>query len=287
MNYGIILPSYGDKVDPAEILDTALAAEEYGYDSIWTTDHILLPVEDSARFRNLYEAVTTLAFLAGRTQRIRLGISSLVLPMRDPILVARQMAALDALSRGRTQLCVSVGWSEGEYRSLGYDFHTRGRRLDEAVEVMRTLWGSPGKPVSFDGTFYQFQDSIFEPAPVQDGGPELWVGGNSQAARKRAVRLGAVWHPSSTPIEEFTAGAAAYHELAAGGHGKGIVPRVRVTYGISDPDAPLNGTPEEIRSQLAAYRAAGMTGVVLSFNASGPAERLAAMRSFMETVVRE
>ena len=107
MKYGIILPSYsstGSTVNAEDIIAAAQAAEEYGYDSIWTTDHILLPESDSARFRMLFEAIATLAFLAGRTSRVRLGVSSLVLPMRDPVLVARQMSALDALSGGRSML---------------------------------------------------------------------------------------------------------------------------------------------------------------------------------------
>ena len=244
MKYGIILPSYsstGSTVNAEDIIATAQAAEDNGYDSIWTTDHILLPESDSPRFRMLFEAIATLAFLAGRTSRVRLGVSSLVLPMRDPMLVARQMSALDALSGGRSMLCVSVGWSRGEYENLGYDFHTRGARLDEAIRVMRLLWDSGGEAVSHNGDFFRFEKAIFDQLPVQRGGPELWVGGNSLAARKRAARFGAVWHPSSIDLEAFQEGAASFRELS-GGSIPGIAPRLRVTYGQPDPAAPLSGS---------------------------------------------
>lgn len=285
MKYGIILPSYGPLAKAEDIVATAQAAEEYGYDSIWTTDHILLPENDSSRFRMLYEAIATLAFVAGRTSRVRLGVSSLVLPMRDPLLVARQMSALDALSGGRSMLCVSVGWSRGEYENLGYDFHNRGARLDEAIKVMRLLWDSRGETVSHSGEFFQFECAIFDQLPVQKGGPELWVGGNSLAARKRAARFNAVWHPSSIRLEDFSEGAASFRELS-GGSIPGIAPRLRVTYGRPDPDAPLCGSPSEIRKQLKQYTAAGMTGVLLSFNASGQAQRESDMKAFMENVVQ-
>ncbi|MBN1263987.1 MAG: TIGR03619 family F420-dependent LLM class oxidoreductase [Anaerolineales bacterium] len=284
MDFGITLPSYGLQVDPAAILDTALAAEEYGFHSAWTTDHILLPEQDAANFRVLYESITTLAYIAGQTDRLRLGISSLVLPMRDPILTARQLAALDVLSGGRAMLCVSVGWSEGEYRNLGQDFTNRGARLDEAITVMRLLWNSSGEPVSFVGTFYHFERSIFNPVPLQTGGPELWIGGNSRAARKRALRTGAVWHPSSLHLDVFQSGAAEYHALSKPGTPVGIAPRLRVTFGKQDPAAHLSGSPEEIITRLKQYREAGLTAAVLSFNASSQAQRRSFMKDFMKTI---
>jgi len=287
MYFGITLPSYGQEVDPSAILDTAQAAEAFGYHSVWTTDHILLPEMDSTRFRSLYESITTLAFIAGQTDRIRLGISSLVLPMRDPILAAKQLAALDVLSGGRAMLCVSVGWSKGEYKNLGHDFHTRGARLDEAIDVMRLLWNSSGDPVSFNGTFYNFPSSIFDPVPLQPCGPELWVGGNSQAARKRAARKDAVWHPSSLHLDAFQAGAAAYHALIKKVAPAGIAPRLRVTFGRQDPEAHLSGSPAEIGARLEQYHQAGMTGAVLSFNAASQEERRGFMKEFMETTAPE
>ncbi len=196
MKFGLILPNYGPDATRYSILDSALAAEKLGFDSIWLTDHLALPKEDAGRFGHIYEALTSMAFLAASTRTIRLGISTLILPQRNPLEVAKALATLDVLSGGRINLTAGIGWSQGEYQNLGYDFQNRGKRMDEALQVLRTVWRGQSK-VSYKGKYYNFENMVISPGPVQPGGPPLWVAGNSKFALKRAVMLSDGWHPNA------------------------------------------------------------------------------------------
>jgi probable F420-dependent oxidoreductase len=252
---------------------------------VWTTDHLLLPASDAARFGTIFEAVTTLAYLAGRTERIRLGVSSLVLPMRHPVVVAKQIATLDVLSGGRAMLCVSVGWSEGEYANLGVRFAGRGRRLEDSVQVLRRLWSAdPSQPVDLRAGATVLEQAVFSPAPVQPGGPPLWMGGNSEAAVRRAARMADGWHGSSLGIEDFTRRVALLR-LAAPDRRLVISLRLRLSY---DPesDALLRGEPAAIGETLRGYARQGLEVAVVDFlpGAASLEQRSAALRRFREEV---
>src|SRR5574340_612516 len=177
MKFGVILPSFGSAANRSSLLATAHAAERLGYDSVWLTDHLALPQADAERFGHIYESIATLGFLAGGTSRIRLGISALVLPQRNPVEMAKQLATVAVLSGGRVILAAGIGWSQGEYQNLGYNFNNRGKRMDEALKVLRTLWRG-SKVVSFKGKYYNFNQVAFEPQAIQAGGPPIWVGGD-------------------------------------------------------------------------------------------------------------
>ncbi len=283
MKIGIILPNYGVDAGRLAIIDTALAAERLGFDSAWLTDHIALPVEDSGRFGHIYEAMTTLAFLAGSTRRIKLGFSTLVLPQRNPIEVAKQIATLDVLSGGRILFTAGVGWSAGEYQNLGYDFHNRGQRMDEALRVLRTCWRGQTK-VSFKGKFYQFQDMVFSPPPLQPGGPPLWVAGDSSIALRRAVLLADGWHPNASSPEKIKTQLEAVSTLIQD-RPFTVAVRFRLDFEENDPDARgLSGSNQEIIQQLQAYREAGMQVAMIHFNARSQPERERAMQRFMQDI---
>jgi probable F420-dependent oxidoreductase len=282
MKFGVILPNFGQETSRKALLATAQAAEGLGFDSIWSTDHILLPKQDASRFGRIYEAITSLAFLAGTTSHIKLGVSSLVLPQRNPILVAKQIAALDALSAGRVMLCVGVGWSQGEFSNLGESFENRGRRTNEAIRLLRTLWQAEGNaPVSFQGRYYRFHEAVFSPAPAQPGGPPIWVGGHSQAALQRAAKLGDGWHPSSLSLESFRPLALRFQSLLAGRE-KPISLRMRLTFGPSKD--PLQGSPDQVAKTLQAFQESGLDYAVITFPGESQTKREKAMRRFMETV---
>ena len=191
MHLGLILPNFGAGSSPAGIRRAAQAAEALGFDSVWTTEHIVVGPEGVDPYGRVYDALVTLGWIAGWTERIGLGTSIVILPLHDPFLLAKQVATLQELSDGRVRLGVGVGWHRDEYDFIGVPFEGRGRRADEAIRVVRALWAGER---SFEGRFWSFRDATSEPHPSP--APELWVGGSSEPAIRRACELGDVWHPS-------------------------------------------------------------------------------------------
>lgn len=214
MKFGICLPNFPFGVKPSRehIVDIALAAERLNYDSLWVSDHVLVP-KDKPRYGYIYEVLTTIAYLAGMTRRIHFGTSVLVLPQRDAILAAKQIATLDDLSGGRLIIGVGAGWIEGEYNNLGANFRRRGKHLNEAIQVLKTLWQADEPQV--EGEFYNFKDVLFGPKPAQPGGPPIWVGGASQAAIRRIALLGDGWHADDSPLEQLQAVTAQLRAMTA------------------------------------------------------------------------
>lgn len=202
MKYGLCLPNFPFGVKPSRetIVGIAQAAERLNYDSAWVSDHVLVP-KDKPRYGHIYEVLTTMAYLAGMTERLILGTSVLVLPQRDAILAAKQIATLDDLSGGRVIIAVGVGWIEGEYNNLGADFHRRGKHLNEAMQVMKSLWQDDDP--QFSGEFYNFKDVLFSPKPARAGGPPIWVGGASEAAIRRMAMLGDGWNADDASLEQL------------------------------------------------------------------------------------
>lgn len=191
MKFGLALPNFDAVASRDSITRAAQLAEEGGWDSVWVTDHVLMAPNQRQEYEHLFEALTTLAYVAGITRRVKLGTSILVLPARNAILTAKEIAALDQLSAGRVILGVAPGWNEREFGFLNADFHRRGRILNEQIAVMRALWTQPSP--AFEGKFYKFSGTVFSPKPVQKNIP-LWIGGNSAAGIQRAARLGDGWH---------------------------------------------------------------------------------------------
>ncbi|MBI3914733.1 MAG: LLM class F420-dependent oxidoreductase [Chloroflexi bacterium] len=195
MQFGFCLPTFSTLGARDAILHSAELAEQDGWDSVWVTDHVLMQTGTPTPYAHLYEALTTLSFVAGMTRRVKLGTSILVLPQRNAIVVAKQIAALDALSAGRMILGVGAGWNEKEFEYLGADFHRRGKRLEEQIAVMRALWTQ--EQPAFEGRDHHFADTVFSPKPAQTRLP-IWIGGNSEPAARRAARLGDGWHITGT-----------------------------------------------------------------------------------------
>lgn len=285
MRFGLILSNYGASASSDTLLAEAGAAEAVGFDSVWTTDHVFLPRADAARFGRILEALVCLAYLAGRTQRIRLGVSSLVLPQREPILAAKQLASLDVLASGRLIVCVGIGWSEGEYENLGARFSDRGRRMEEATAVLRTLLQAQNEePLSFPGQFYAFADGVFSPPPFQSGGPPLWMAGNSEAAIRRAARLADVWHPTGISPDQIRQ-AVTILRAESPARSVGISLRLRVSFDPEAADARIRGAPGVLRAALEDYREAGVEYAVLDFQPPDPARRLHEMERFAREVM--
>ena len=191
MHFGVVLPNYGRDATPDAIRRTAELAEELEFDSVWTTEHIIVGPEGVDPYGRVYDPLVTLGWIAGRTQRVGLGTSIVLVPLHNPMHLAKEVATLQELSGGRFHLGVGVGWHEDEYRFMGVPFRERGRRADEALRLMRALWRGAS---DFEGEFWSFHDATAEPHPSPQ--PEIWVGGSSARAIRRAEELGDVWHPS-------------------------------------------------------------------------------------------
>lgn len=168
-----------------EVSAVAQEAELLGFDSLWVPDHVLKV------FGPLPEPLTLLSFLAGSTERIKLGTAVLVLPYRHPVVLANMMSSLDVLSDGRVTLGIGVGWNEGEFEALGMHKKERGRRTDESLEVLEQLLS--GQKTNYEGRFYSFENAEIGLRPLTPGGPPVLVGGYSDAAFSRAARFGAGW----------------------------------------------------------------------------------------------
>lgn len=201
MRLGVHLPHVGRKAGPEAIRRAAVQAEELGFADVWASEHIIVPkgapYPPSAIF---YEPVLTLTWAAACTSRIGLGTSVLVLPMRHPVPLAKELATLQNLSGGRFILGAGVGWLEAEFAALGMSFKERGKRMDESIALMRALWRDD--PVTFETTHVEAEISDMRILPKPEPMIPVWVGGMSDAALRRAVTLGDGWHGSRLTPEE-------------------------------------------------------------------------------------
>jgi probable F420-dependent oxidoreductase len=191
VHLGVILPNFGEGSSPRGIRRVAEAAEELGFDSVWATEHVLVGPEGVDPYGRVYAPLVTLGWIAGFTNRVELGTSIVLAPLHHPIHLAKEAATLQAVSGRKLRLGLGMGWHEDEFRFLGIPFRGRGRRGDESIRLMRALWSGER---AFAGERWSFDDATF--APLPDPVPELWIGGSSDRALRRARELGDVWHPS-------------------------------------------------------------------------------------------
>ncbi|RZS44703.1 putative F420-dependent oxidoreductase [Herbihabitans rhizosphaerae] len=186
-------------MEPHRLAVLAAEAERLGYRGAWLPDHLLPPGRyGQDRYGGVYEPLVSLSYLAAHTSTIRLGTSVLVLPMRNPFVVAKQAATLDRISGERLTLGVGIGWDRTEFAAVGADFHTRGARTDEAIRLLRHLFHGEGP---FHGEFYGYDDGVFEPRPRRH--LPIMVGGTSDAALRRAARLADEWQAVGLEPREF------------------------------------------------------------------------------------
>ena len=198
MKLSVEFPSVSYREGPEAVQRMARAIERIGFDHIDIFDHVVMghPIEGRPpgpynAGMPILEALMTLSHLAAVTTRVTLGTEVLVLPQREPVLVAKQVSTLDTLSGGRVRLGVGVGWQESEYEALGESFRTRGARMDEAITLMRAYWGEAR--VDFAGAHYRAVAMAMEPKPPQGRQVPVWIGGYSEAAFRRVGRLGDGW----------------------------------------------------------------------------------------------
>jgi probable F420-dependent oxidoreductase len=232
---------------------------------------------------HIIEPLMTLASLIHLVPRVQLGTSTLVLPQRHAVVVAKQVAALDVLSGGRFILGVGVGWLEEEFGFLNADFARRGAVTDEAIRAMRALWSEP--VASFHGRFYDFSDAVFFPKP-RSGGVPLWVCGNTRPAIRRAARLGDAWNPFGIGLHDFTAGVAYLRALTQERPLPTIAAHLRIRIDpAGGPDAHLAGSVDAVTAELDRYHQAGLDYLICDFVANGVDDLLRQMRVMAEQIM--
>ncbi len=251
MHYGIHLPHAGERATPILIRRFAVQAEALGIADVWVSEHIILPRTQFLRPLPFYEPVLTLTWVAAATERVNLGTSVLVLPMRHPIPLAKELATLQNLSDGRLILGAGVGWLEPEFAALGAPFHDRGRRMDEGIALMRAVWTQD--PVTFATRHIpaEITDMTMTPLPVAP--IPLWIGGSSDAALRRAIRLADGWHGSRETPEQT---APIVQRLRAERPDRDFTISMRVNWNGHDLG--------ELRDRIAAYETAGVQHILVA-----------------------
>jgi alkanesulfonate monooxygenase SsuD/methylene tetrahydromethanopterin reductase-like flavin-dependent oxidoreductase (luciferase family) len=270
---GVVLPNYGEAFDPARLADAAQAAEQAGLDSGWLTDHVLPPASHAGVYGTVAEALVGLGFLAGRTQRLRLGVSALIVPQREPLLTLKQLVSLDVLSGGRLITAVAAGWMEEEFATLGASFEDRGRRLDQWLDLAGTLLRQAPGPVSADGPV-PVTDAWLAPGPTRPEGLELWVAGVSKHTLRRAAKTG-IWHPVALPLQEFRTMTGAFRAEVPEGR---VVLRIAVRLRERIEEAATDergrhavaGPGRWVAEQLNDYIEAGADGFVVDLDHQTP-----------------
>ncbi|MGH3166771.1 MAG: TIGR03619 family F420-dependent LLM class oxidoreductase [Trebonia sp.] len=267
MLYGLNLPNYSGLGHHDAVTAIAERAEELGYQSLWTSDHILLPASLPDPYGNLLESLTTLSYLAGRTRRISLATGILVLPQRDPLLVAKQAATIHHLSEGRLTLGVGVGWIEQEYGYLRAAFDQRGKVADEYIAAIRALFQTDDP--EYHGTWVDYSGVLFTPRPRTP--LRIVVGGSSTRALRRAATLGDGWHGLHRTPQEVRAATAALDRYGRKpGYSVSLRTRTRMTRKDAErPDAAaLIGTADQLAAQAEQYAEAGVDQLVIEPDAA-------------------
>jgi probable F420-dependent oxidoreductase len=289
LEISLILPSYRPGASAEGMIAAVETCERLGWGTVWTTDHLLPDRTAPSRdYAHLFEALATLAWVGGRFERVRLGASVIVVPMRNAVVLAKEFASIDALTGGRLRVGVGVGWNEREFGNVGESerFHRRGAYLDETIRLWRHLWSGSEEP--FAGRFHQFAGYAFSPLPSQGERLAILVGGRSEAALRRAGALGDGYHASAAGPATVAERVPIVLEAArdAGRSAPHLSARAQVRFGAAPRGFyALAGPPDHMLADLNAFAAAGATEVAVDFTVTDPEGVVAAMERFDREVV--
>ena len=288
MRYGVAIPQANTFGEPGAISAMAHAIEELGFDSLWVSDHVIVPQGSSYIPENMDEPLATLAFLAAETRHITIGTSVLIVPYRDPVFTAKFLSTVDVLSGGRLVVGVGAGWLVEEFAALSVPFEERGPRTDEYLKVFRNLWET--ETSTFDGRWKQYTNMRMFPkgSASRRGTIPIWVGGNGEPSIRRAAELGDGWHPINLSPEQLRDGVARYRERCeAFGRKPGPICLRHMPGGRSAPSGPrqlLTGSAEEQAADIRAWAEAGLDELMLSLPARSVNEFLGTLRAFMREI---
>ena len=272
MKIGFAVPVSGSWATPANQAGIARRAEQLGYHSVWTLQRLVNPAGSADQtYRNVPDPLVTLAYLAGQTTRIRLGVAVLNMPFFSPPLLAKQAVTLDHVSGGRLDLGLGIGWMPEEYAAVGVPYERRGARAEDFLAALDALWSADVS--DHKGPFYELPSVRMDPKPLQRPRPPILLGGTAQPALRRAGRLADGW-VSSSRADLTTIGASIEVVKAAAveaGRDPGalrVVCRgvVRVRAHTGADRRPLTGSYDQIRADLADLEAQGVTEVFADLN---------------------
>ena len=312
MEYGFYLPNSGAGAEPDALANIAKQGDRLGFYCMVMPDHILQPNQvDSTYPYSLTgdilaagqsgdgewpEQITTLAYLAGVTERIRLVTSVMIIPYRNPILTAKMLSTLDMLSKGRLILGAGVGWMEEEFELLDAPpFAERGAVTNEYLRAFIELWTKDNP--KFEGKYVNFSDITFLPKPVQKPYPPIWIGGQSKPAIRRAAQIGDCWHPvgaiPAAPLEpeelaENLVLLRDYAEKAGRDPSKIQVSVKAPLYDSGDSSGPrrrFSGSPDEVRQDVQTYADVGVTHLIFDFRTAEPKQTEDRMARFADEVM--
>jgi probable F420-dependent oxidoreductase len=295
MRVGFALPQYGPVAGPDAALAVAKRAEELAYDTLWVLDRLLVPVEPRAPYpagdgtvpevyRRALDPIGTLTFAAAVTRTIGLGTSILNAPWYSPALLGRQLTTLDVLSGGRLRVGLGTGWSPDEYEAAGAPWKERGRRADEFVRALKTIWTTD--PVEFRGTYYRIPKSYIGPKPVQKPYPPIYMAAYAPASMQRVAREASGWFPVGVPIAAMGQMLEGIRGLAreAGRDPASVelIVRANVEFVAGGQRADYTGTLDQIGADIAATRALGASEILLDIFFSPDVTTLDAVLKRME-----
>ncbi len=312
MEYGFYLPNSGAGVEPDALADIAKLGDRLGFYCMVMPDHVLQPNQVNSTYPysltgDILEAgqsgdgewpeqITTLAYLAGITERIRLVTSVMIIPYRHPILTAKMLSTLDMLSKGRLILGAGVGWMEEEFELLNAEpFAERGAVTNEYLRAFIELWTKDDP--TFEGKYVNFSNITFLPKPVQKPYPPIWIGGQSKPAIRRAAQIGNAWHPvgaiPATPLEpeELAENLVLLRDYAekAGRDPSQIQVSVKAPlYDSANSGGPrrrFTGSPDEVRQDVQTYSDVGVTHLIFDFRTADPHQTEDRMARFSEEVM--
>jgi probable F420-dependent oxidoreductase len=305
MDFGVFLPVSGRSASRRTLRDYAERMESWGFSHVWAAERLVIPWKieteypyaEGATFivppdRPFFESLTVLAFLAGCTERINLGVSVLVLPYRHPLHWAKVAATIDMLSEGRFTLGVGVGWMKEEFDALNAPFVERGRVSDEQLQMLRGALTDEHS--SFNGRYYRFTEIAFNPKGYQRPRVPIWVGGEGGRAQKRTAEYGDAWFPYFVRVTPAELGArwqnVQRHAQAAGRDPAEIVLNLNLPIEVTERPVPqepdrLRGTPEQVADALRPFAELGVQHLALQFMVPHYPERLVQIERFAAEVL--
>ena len=292
MKIGLTLPNVGLHVGKKQIIETAALAEKLEFDSIWTSDHLLVGRDYSSTFGKALECLATLSFLAGKTEHVSLGTGALILPMREVVLVAKQISSIQIFSSNRLLLGVGAGWNETEFENVrAPSFHDRGIYFDESLQLLK--WLLKGN-AEFSGEFYKINDGVFGPTPRKQ--IPIYIAGSGGQSLRRAAKLGDGWFPNGISVEAFSKGKSNLLKLTA--RRMQFLLRMAVAFADKEKGLPsqaitstgelhtrLAGTPSEIIAQIVRYKKAGLDHLVCYFGDRDPGTLKVKIDEFAKSVL--